>query len=76
MLTGMDETSTECVSTYGPESGEHTGPATFAVILRSRVTGNTLSRIEPLCYGHAVYEERWRAAIGAAATAAVLPLNP
>ncbi len=56
---------TTCTNRYGPESGPHSGgPAHFVAVLRSRRTGRELSRTEPLCYAHAVYEETWRAHVG------------
>lgn len=69
----MTNSEAQCANTYGPESGPHTGPPEWAAV---HVTGRKAEpvvingkpqRIEPLCYGHAVYEQQWRKAIGAIA---------
>lgn len=61
-----------CTNPYGPESGDHTGPADHvAVLYRNGDPSVELMRTGPRCLGHAQYEERWRAAAGMGALARV-----
>jgi hypothetical protein len=69
--------ASECISSYGPESGPHTDDPEWAAVFHNKLTGKDVGRrIGPLCLGHAQYEQTWRDAWGMITRARVEPFSP